>query len=325
MSITGTKQVEMLPGATFLHCVQRSVRVNRAIPPLTVGMPVYDGEQYVAEALDSILAQTYADFKLIISDNASRDRTEAICRSYAARDNRIVYTRIEENIGAAGNFNRVFQLSRSPLFKFAAHDDLCAPRFLEICMNAFKEAPADVVLCFPSTTKIDSHGIQSGLIEENLDLRQDKPHKRFGAFLSAYQLSNCFYGIVRAAAYASTKMHQAFVAADVILLAELALRGQFWQLPEPFFMRRVHSGMSGQANPTLSSLALHYDTRYHGRAVYYRSKMLRELMRAIDTAPLTAYERIQCRTKLMTVWLPKYGTTIARELLDGLTTSLTRR
>jgi glycosyltransferase involved in cell wall biosynthesis len=299
--------------------------VDRAIPPLAVGIPVHNGERYVGQAIESILDQTYGDFELIISDNHSTDGTEEICRSYLSRDKRVVYNRLADNVGAAGNFNRVFQLSRSPLFKFAAHDDVCAPRCLEVCMTAFADAPDDVVLCFPSTVKIDEAGVQHGPIPDKLDLRHRKPHQRFRAFLWRYHLSNCFYGIVRSAAYGSTRLHQTFVAADVVLLGELALRGQFWQLPEPLFMRRVHAGMSGQANPTLPQLALHYDAAYRGDTVFYRVTMFREFLRAIDTTPMTAAERLLCRQALVTTWLPKYWKAISHELLSGAGSKLDRR
>jgi glycosyltransferase involved in cell wall biosynthesis len=291
--------------------------VGKGVPPLTVGMPVHNGERYIGQAIESILGQTYGDFELFISDNSSTDGTEEICRSYAAQDARVVFHRLTQNVGAAGNFNLVFEHSRSPLFKFAAHDDLCGPRFLEVCMNAFADAPDDLVLCFPSTVKIDETGTMQGPIEDRLDLRQPKPHQRFGAFLWRYHLSNCFYGIVRSDAYRSTHLHQAFVAADVVLLGELALRGQFWQLPEPLFMRRVHAEMSGWANPTLPELAVHYDTAHRGDPVLYRVKMFREFLRAIDTTPMSAAERLQCRRVLITAWVPKYWKPMARELVSA--------
>ena len=76
---------------------------SQGLPMVSIGMPIYSGERYIREALDSLLAQTFTDFELIISDNASSDRTESICREYAERDARIIYFRQEENIGAAGD------------------------------------------------------------------------------------------------------------------------------------------------------------------------------------------------------------------------------
>src|SRR5688500_17690003 len=99
-------------------------------PRVTVGVPVYNGEKLLAAALDSLLAQTYRNFKVIISDNASTDGTREIGESYARKDERVVYTRNEKNIGAAGNLNRLVALADTPYFKWAAYDDLIAPTFL---------------------------------------------------------------------------------------------------------------------------------------------------------------------------------------------------
>src|SRR5262245_44673342 len=101
---------------------------------VAIGMPVWNGEKCVAEAIESIRAHTFGDFQLLVSDNASTDATEEICRGYAARDGRIRYIRQDRNIGAAPNHNYVFRHSTGEYFKFAAHDDVLAPRFIEECI-----------------------------------------------------------------------------------------------------------------------------------------------------------------------------------------------
>jgi glycosyltransferase involved in cell wall biosynthesis len=93
-------------------------------PRLSIGLPVRNGEQYLAEALDALLGQSYGDFELIISDNASTDGTEAICRRDAGTDRRIRYIRQQRNIGRAGSHNMVFMRSRGELFKWASDDEL---------------------------------------------------------------------------------------------------------------------------------------------------------------------------------------------------------
>src|SRR3974377_1117825 len=104
--------------------------VAMPVPKVSIGLPVYNGENYLRLAIDSILTQDYTDFELIISDNASADATQEICREYTARDCRIRYYRNKINIGASGNYNRVFELARGGLFKWAAHDDVHLPAFL---------------------------------------------------------------------------------------------------------------------------------------------------------------------------------------------------
>ena len=299
--------------------------MSSAIPPVTVGMPVYNGERYLAAAIDSIVGQTYGDFQFIISDNASTDNTAEICRSYAARDKRIVYNRLQKNCGAAPNFNRVFLMGRSPFFKFAAADDLCAPRFLEVCMAAFKEAPSDTVLCFPTTIRIDENGTEQGIIEEKMDLRQQQPHARFRSFLQHYWLANCFYGVLRSNAYRSTRLHKSYDAADIVLLGELALRGQFWQLSDALFLRRFHSEMSHKANPTATKMRSWYDSSRRSSRSYPKNRMFWEFVRAIDTTDMSVAERMRCRRVFTTVWLSKYWRAMARESLEGIGIPVPRR
>ena len=92
-------------------------------PKVSIGMPVYNGGKYIREALDSLLAQTFTDFELIISDNASIDETPTICRRYAARDPRIRYVRQRENCGYMANFHFVLDEAGGGYFMWAAADD----------------------------------------------------------------------------------------------------------------------------------------------------------------------------------------------------------
>ena len=113
-----------------------------ASPRVSIGMPVYNGADHVAKAIQAILSQTFEDFELVISDNASSDGTDQICRRYAALDPRIRYCRNDHNLGAAANYNRVFELARAEYFKWAAHDDLYAPEYLERCVAELDSSAA---------------------------------------------------------------------------------------------------------------------------------------------------------------------------------------
>ena len=105
---------------------------------VSIGMPVYNGEKFIREALDSLLAQTFTDFELIISDNASTDSTEAICREYAAKDARIRYIRHSENKGPAANFQFVLDGAVGKYFMWAAADDVWHPTFVAKCCTALE-------------------------------------------------------------------------------------------------------------------------------------------------------------------------------------------
>src|SRR5688572_28337892 len=97
-------------------------------PLVSIGLPVYNGERFLSEALDSLLGQTLADFELIVSDNASTDRTAEICLAYAARDARVRYVRQQTNIGAIRNWNFVARQARGQYFKWASANDFCDSR-----------------------------------------------------------------------------------------------------------------------------------------------------------------------------------------------------
>src|SRR2546425_2356723 len=167
-------------------------------PRVSVGMPVYNGERYLAEAVDSLLAQTYEDFELIICDNASTDRTGEIARSYAARDTRVRYARNEKNLGAGGNFRRGFALASGEYFRWAASDDVCAPQSLARCVEVLDQEPA-AVLAYPSTRFIDEHGRVTGeCYDDRLHLQASRASERFRQVLERLGLCNAVYGLMRA-------------------------------------------------------------------------------------------------------------------------------
>ncbi len=121
---------------------------------VSLGVPVYEAERFLEETMDSLLAQTLADFEIVISDNASTDPTEEICRPYADADPRVRYVRHEDNRGASWNHTFLALEARAPYFKWAAADDVCEPTYLERCVEVL-ENDASAVLCQPKTIEID--------------------------------------------------------------------------------------------------------------------------------------------------------------------------
>jgi glycosyltransferase involved in cell wall biosynthesis len=111
-------------------------------------MPVYNGAKYIRDALDSLLSQTFTDFELVISDNASTDSTQIICEEYACRDSRIVYVRQKINAGAVANFEFVLERARASIFMWAAYDDKWEKNYLMEATSFLKEREIDFI--FPS-------------------------------------------------------------------------------------------------------------------------------------------------------------------------------
>lgn len=263
------------------------------MPRVSIGMPVFNGEAYLELALQSLLRQTFDDFELLISDNASTDRTSDICQDYASHDRRIRYERAPENLGAAGNYNRVFERSCGEFFKWAAHDDLCAPTYLERCLDTLDRAPSGVVLSYPKTAVIDADGTVLPWNDEDLDLRQLRPWDRLRQLLRNKCLSNPIFGVIRSAALRKTRLIGGFIASDYVTLAELSLLGQFWEIPDRLFYRRVHPGDSFQGK-TAQAMAEWFDATNRGRATFPRGRVLVECLRSVARAPFNAADKIEC-------------------------------
>ena len=219
-------------------------------PRVSIGLPVYNGEMYLSEALDSILAQDFEDFELIISDNASTDASREICEAYARRDSRITYSRLPENLGAAGNYNRVFHMSTGEFFKWAAHDDRLHPAFLSRCVRAFQEFETPPGVIYPRAEFIDQDGRTVGLDGSRMQTTSNHPFVRaFQVIQGMGAVASAVFGVFRRNVLGRTRLIGSFFAADRALLLEIALLGKVIQLEgEPLFQRRIHPEISTKAN-----------------------------------------------------------------------------
>ena len=209
-------------------------------PLVTIGLPVYNSEKYVAKSLESLLSQTYTDFILIINDNASTDSTPDICKRYATQDERVRYYRNEQNIGNPRNFNRILELTETKYLKWSTADDLWDPAFLERAMEVMESDPG-VILCYPKTYLIDADGQITREYEDNLHLMQDDPADRFLQLLKDIGLSHQHLGVMRVDDVRKTHLLRPHVASDINLLAEMTLYGKIYELPERLFYRRFHN------------------------------------------------------------------------------------
>ena len=279
---------------------------NAMAPRVSIGLPVYNGERYLEKALGSLLNQDFEDFELILSDNASTDRTAEICKDYAARDRRIVYHRNERNMGATRNYNLVLQMASGYYFKWAAHDDMYAPTYLSRCVEVLDEAPPSVALCYPRTILIDEYDAKLDLYDDRMEIRLARPHHRLRHVLQNLRMCNAVFGVTRTSTMRATRLLGNYVSADMVLLAELALQGEFWQVPDPLFFRRRHPNSSCEANRTPEEVAAWFDPRNHGRAVARMTRLFWEHLKGIRSAPIGRIDRYRCYWVAMSHWLPRW-------------------
>jgi glycosyltransferase involved in cell wall biosynthesis len=278
-------------------------------------MPVYNGERYLRGALDGILAQSYADFEVVITDNASTDGTAEIGRAYAARDPRIRYHRGEANVGAARNFNRAFELARGVYFKWAAHDDLVEPGYLEACVTAL-EADPGAVLCQAGVKHIDATGAFTGNEERTLRRVSDPdPVVRFRELVLVHHGCFAIFGIFRSETLRQTPLIGGYLSSDRILLAELGLRGRFLLLPEYLFCSRNHPERSIRSLQTRER-AVWFDVDNANRILLPKWRRLQEYQRAVARVALTPRQRRACWFTLAR-WSARNATGLAANLVQA--------
>lgn len=236
-------------------------------PTLSIGLPVYNGQNYLDQAVAAVLGQRYTDFELILCDNASTDRTQAICEAFAAADPRVRYERSETNLGLVRNFNRAFELSTGRYFKWLSHDDLLGPEFLQQCIDQL-EADPSLSVCCTSVAVIDADGYMLETEENTRNNRRDPlgitrlrdapgpergledgrvSHRHRGVLLHS---TRCYeeFGVIRASAIRSTPLRGYYPGSEKVFLTELALLGKIKVLPDIGMFMRVHDDrLSSQA------------------------------------------------------------------------------
>lgn len=222
-------------------------------PTVSIGLPVYNREGLVAKTLESLLAQTFTDFEIIISDNGSTDGTEAVCRDYAARDARVRYIRQPRNLGLLGNFNFVMKAARGKYFMWTASDDLCEPEFVSELVKCLERDP-QLALVMADLKYISEHGVAVKVNRLDsirlADVDADWEHKRELFFqYPGHKLFDCFYGMYRTevvqACYLPNQIWKNLVfSLEVPFLAQVAVRGKIASIDAPLKLYRYYAESS---------------------------------------------------------------------------------
>jgi glycosyltransferase involved in cell wall biosynthesis len=214
---------------------------------VSVGMPVYNSARFLRGALDALLAQDYGNFEISISDNASEDETEAICREYVQRDPRIRYFRTDKNRGGLWNFARVYELARGEYFMWAAHDDIRHPQYLSRCVAALEQNPR-AIFCSTGVKFIDVDGLDVTESFSATTLRPvgATPLERLRALArSTYWVDP--YSLFRTGRLTETGLIQEGWGGDVLFVAAACLRGEVVEVPERLFSYRLFFDKSAEA------------------------------------------------------------------------------
>lgn len=291
--------------------------MNRRVnPTVSVGLPVFNGENFLAEAVNSVLAQTYTDFELIICDNASTDRTEQICRSFAEADSRIRYYRSETNIGSAPNFNLTFHHASARYFKWLSHDDVMAPEYLAATIAVLESNP-DAALCHSVVKLINPNG-------DTLDIHDTKlpgagsarPQDRFRALALLPHQCLDLDGLARSDALALTAGLPSYPACDRALLAEIGLQGRILRVPEPLLMAREHPDRFRRAVSRPEDCIAFYDTSNTGVKMVPTWRLYADYWRMVRRHVPNGRDRLGCYGHLFRWWFVNWNS--ARLAVDLL-------
>jgi glycosyltransferase involved in cell wall biosynthesis len=280
--------------------------VSDHTPRVTIGLPVYNGADYLAPAIDSLLAQTFQDFELIIADNASTDATESICRERAARDARIRYVRHAHNLGAMRNFNYVVEAARAPYFKWAAHDDMHEPEYLARCVEVL-DRDSSVVLAHARARDIDAHGNSVTTATDDVDAASRAAPIRFRHLCVIDHSCVALFGVMRIDVLRTTPLHGDYAGCDRVLLAELGLAGRFHHVPEQLFVRRQHGDRSVTRHRDPRSRGEWFDPAQAGNVAPTFLKILEGYRSAIRRARISPVDKWLCHAVLLS-WVRKHRT-----------------
>jgi len=259
-------------------------------PRVSIGLPVYNGERFIAQALDSLLAQTFTDFELVVVDNCSTDATPEICRAFVARDARVRYVRNDRNLGGPGNFRRVFELCSGEYHKWSTADDYWAPTVVEKGV-AMLDADPELVLAHPRTRLVNDRGELIRDYDDHLHLMEESPAARFRRVLGTSTLCHAHLGLIRRSVMLRTELIGSELGSDIRFLAELSLYGKFAVIPEYLFYRRFHEQSSSWDRGDEQRQRAYYDPSRTGMFGMHTWRRFARLTAAAVHAPIGTRER----------------------------------
>lgn len=264
-------------------------------PPLiSIGIPTYNAAINIGSTLEGLLAQSFGDFELIVSDNASTDATRDVVEEYSRRDSRIRYEQQPVNIGANPNYSHVVRCARGDFFKWSSSSDWCAPTFLERCLDELL-AHDDAVLVAPRTCLFQDNPSTSQDYAFDIEVLDDTPSARLARLYSTLSLNNAMNGVIRMSALRRTRLVEPYRSADMVLMGHLALLGKFRLLHERLFYRRMEAATATALQDPAAVWRHHYP-QPSARTLLQGSKRQVGWARAALSAPMPIGERLRSLT-----------------------------
>ena len=203
-------------------------------PLVSIGVPVYNGEKTIAKALDALIAQDYSNLEIIISDNASTDATQELCRKYTLKDTRVTYKRVKKNHGSGWNFNNVMELSSGKYFMWAAVDDERELSFVSACVEKMEQSP-DAVVCQAHTAMyIEGREERLCVVHTNSFDKLTSSVEYYRETLTQNPAMS-IYGLYRLSAMHKTHMLEKFLGSDIAFVQEISIYGNIVQVPRVLF------------------------------------------------------------------------------------------
>lgn len=260
-----------------------------AAPKVSIGVPAYNSAATLGSSLESLLGQTFGDFELIVSDNASTDATREVAEGFAQRDSRVRYVRQAENIGANGNYSFLARAARGEYFKWASSSDLCAPPFVEKCVAALEKTP-DAVIAAPRTSLFSGDVDAAVPYQHDIELLDALPSVRLRRLNATLRLNNAMNGLIRAEALRRTRLIERFYQADIVLLGNLALLGKILRVDEHLYYRRMEVATSTLLQDDEAWRRHHYP-KLSASVLFQSWKRSAAWLRACLAAPMPATEK----------------------------------
>ncbi|WP_143815427.1 glycosyltransferase family 2 protein [Longibacter salinarum] len=285
---------------------------NDRLPHVSIGLPVFNGGAFIESAIESVLNQTFDDFELIISDNASTDDTESICRRYSRQNARIIYIRNDQNTGAASNFNQTLWRAKGKYFKWIAHDDVIEPTYLERCVEVLDTTP-NAIICTSHTVEVNDDG-QTEMHRLPSLLSHSRPHTRlYGHLCIAKHRCYQVFGLMRRRVLADAGGIPGYVESDQVLLAKLNLAGRTEIIDAPLFRARDHANRSIYI--PIQERAPWFNPDLSQRRVSPKWRLFGEYIKAVVQAGYPQQETARCLL-VVGIWATLRYPTLKREFLS---------